>query len=192
MRTADEVLQTLKKLAGTRVLVGIPSTGANRLGEASPATQIENATLAYIHEMGSPANNLPARPFLRPGIENSQANWEPYLRQAAEAAFKGDAAGMDKALNAAGTVARDAVKAKITAGIPPPIKPQSMAQRRRHAGRPGLSKREQAKRAGQRAGYRGFYERYEAGVETSVPAGGVTPLIDTAQMLNSITYTVKS
>ncbi len=186
MPTADDIIKALTKLAATHVLVGIPSD-SHREDDA-----VSNALLGYVHEMGSPVNNVPARPFLRPGVEKSKDEWEPYMRQAAAAALKGDDGVMGRALDAAGQTAVDAVKDEITQGIPPPIKPESMAQRRRYQDRPELSARERRKRSGQREEYRGFYERYEAGIETKPSAGGVTPLVDTSQLLNSITYVVKT
>jgi hypothetical protein len=201
MPTPQDRIAALNKLASTRVLIGIPSDdparrltmaqeGANMMrGGTAGHPTITNAALGYIHEFGSPARNIPARPFLRNGVEDSQPKWENYMQQAATAAMEGKDDVMDKALNAAGETAVLAVKAKIVAGIPPPIKPATMAARARHSG--GSNAAERAERAATRAAYRGFHERYEAGLETSAAGAGVTPLIDTAQLLNSITYVVK-
>jgi hypothetical protein len=156
MPTADEIIALVNKLAQTKVLVGIPSTNIGR------DDAVNNALLGYIHEMGSPANNIPARPFLRPGITNSRDKWQPYLEQAAAAALQGNDGLMDRALNAAGTVAVSAVKNTITAKIPPPLKPATVRARRRHHGQPA----------------------------TAADIAGATPLVDTGQLLNSITYVV--
>jgi hypothetical protein len=195
MASPEDIARATKKLSRTRVLVGIPADTTERrmtayqeahnmLRGGKAPESINNAALGYIHEFGSPARNIPGRPFLVPGVKNSRGRWEKYLRQVAKAALEGQDGIMDRALNAAGQVAVDAVKATITAGIPPPIKPASMAARARHRLGGGAN-------AAAREAYRGFHERYEAGIETSVTGGGVTPLIDTAQLLNSITYSVE-
>jgi hypothetical protein len=154
MPTPDNILKALKKLGSTKVLVGIPS-GSNR--KEGP---IDNATLGFIHERGSPAQNIPKRPFLVPGVENSRDQWQPYLRAAATAALRGDDTSMTSALESAGAAARDAVKMRIIEKIPPPVTEQTV-RRSRSAGR----------RAGE--------------------VSGATPLVDTAQLLNSITYAVE-
>jgi len=156
MAIADELQKAVERLTKSHVLVGIPST---------PRTEgpIDNATLGWIHETGSPAANIPARPFLRPGVEESKDQWIPYMRQAAEAAITGDEGTMTNALNAVGTTAVSAVKNTITAKIPPPLQPATVRARR----------------------------RYRATPATAADIAGATPLVDTAQMINSITYVIK-
>src|SRR5262252_1539676 len=143
-------------LAHAQVLVGIPSdndtdkqdeTGGSPHTERRDDAPIGNAALGYIHEHGSPINNIPARPWLYPGVANSKSEWMRYMRQAADAAMRGDQSLMERAFHAAGMTAVSAVKARITAGIDPPV--------RRHRD------------------------------------PDHTALIDTAQMLNSISYIVR-
>ena len=69
---------------------------------------------------------------------------------------------MDKALHAAGTTAVSAVKNRIVAGLQPPLSPVTIARRR--ARTPSRQARSQS---------------------------DTTPLVDTAQMLNSISYVIK-
>ncbi len=156
----DAIMRALQKLAKLQVLVGIPSEKNTRTDGP-----IGNASLGYIHEMGSPARNIPARPFLKPGIENSKDKWTDYLEQACKAALAGKEGVMQRALEAAGQTAVNSVKGTITAGIPPPLKPATIAARKRHKGGKGLRK--------------------------ALAAGGATPLIDSGQLLNSITYVVR-
>lgn len=47
------------------VLIGIPMSTTER-----PDGEITNAELGYIHEYGAPEANIPARPFLIPGVES--------------------------------------------------------------------------------------------------------------------------
>jgi len=181
-----DVIKAIKELSRTSVYVGVPGLGTP--GQSPRADgKMTNASLAYIHETGSPAQNIPARPFLRPGVRDSKGKWSKYLNQAAEAALKGESGVMRRSLETAGQIAVSAVKNRITAGIPPPIKPATMAARARHRG--GKTKAQRAKRAAERAAYRQFHSRYKKGDDVLI--GGVTPLVDTAQLLNSITYVVE-
>lgn len=60
-----EMLQRLKKIQRTEILVGIPeSEAARKDGE------MNNPTLLYIHTKGSPLRNLPARPVIEPALED--------------------------------------------------------------------------------------------------------------------------
>lgn len=158
----SELTEALRKLALSKVMVGIPEDTATRTG----GELVNNATLGYIHEHGSPINNVPPRPWLQPGVAGSKDQWSEYLKQAGQLALEGKTASVDKALQAAGITAVSAVKARITAGIPPPLAPATVAARRRRS--------------------KGSSYRRKASTSSDV-----TPLIDTAQMLNSITYVIR-
>jgi hypothetical protein len=119
--------KAFRALTGLDVLVGVPAAEAPRDG----SVPINNATLAYIHENGSPAANIPARPFLVPGIRKGTPLFLSYLRQAAEAALEGNPGRMRRSLEAAGQIARDAVKREINSNVPPPLSEKTLAARRR-------------------------------------------------------------
>lgn len=170
----SELTEALRKLADSKVMVGIPSdderAGAPGAASGSDARRggdvMTNAALGYIHEHGSPAQGIPARPFLDPGVRNSRDRWLPYMQQAGQLAVDGKSAAVDRALHAAGTTAVSAVKATITAKIPPPLRPATVAARRRRS--------------------RGSKYR-----RLATKPDDTTPLIDTTQLLNSITYVVR-
>lgn len=127
--TVDKVkriARSLSTLPATQVLVGVPSEKAPR-EEGQPIT---NAELGYIHEFGSPESNIPARPFLFPGIRNATPRFEGYLRQGARAALDGNESGIGRALSAAGQVAASAVQTKITTGPFVPLAAATLAARR--------------------------------------------------------------
>jgi hypothetical protein len=86
----------------------------------------------------------------------------PYLKQAIEHALAGNASAVDRALNAAGLTAVAAVKNRIVAGLSPPLRPATVRARRR---------------------------RTKSRIATSPTH--VTPLVDTGQFLNSISYVVR-
>jgi hypothetical protein len=164
--TQDRVPQlqeAMRILGDSIVLVGIPMGAPAR---PAPDT-VGNAELLYIHEHGSPGNNIPARPSLNPGVRNSEARWRQPMLAAAHAALDGDPGEVQRHLSIAGMVAVAAVKNGIAAGIPPPLSPYTIARRRQRS--------------------RG--SKYRRKAKT---ASDVTPLIDTANMINSITYVVAS
>jgi phage gpG-like protein len=120
------VLRTVQEMAGKRVLIGIPAEKAARKGDA-----ITNASLGYIHENGSPARNIPARPFLKPGVEQAASKCAEVLGKFAKTAFN-NPSDIDKGLNAAGLIAQASVKKRIVSGEGfAPLKAGTIAARKR-------------------------------------------------------------
>ena len=112
------------------VLVGVPAEKAPREEDAR-GTPINNAALAYIHDNGCPAVNIPARPFMRPGIENARHDIESGFAKAASAALEGRTDDMMLQLNAVGIKAATAIRMKINTGPFLPIGAATIAARRR-------------------------------------------------------------
>lgn len=102
------ILKAIAKLGKRDVLVGIPQSTSSRPGEP-----INNAEVAYINDNGSPANNIPARAFLKPGIEQSKELIAKTLSVGADAALRGNAQAAEDALAKAGTLASNSVKRYI-------------------------------------------------------------------------------
>ncbi|GAA7770973.1 hypothetical protein RN01_29825 [Cupriavidus sp. SHE] len=127
-----EVLQSISGLVDKQVLVGIPDSAPERQDDEP----IGNAAIGYIQETGSPANNLPARPFLVPGVAAAEPKTLPKLQQAVEAALDGDLSRADKRMAGAGLEAQNSVRARINSGISPELKESTLANRRRR-GRTG-------------------------------------------------------
>lgn len=172
--TKDDVgklIASVQGLTAQQVLVGIPSTKAGR--KEGPIT---NAAIGYIHENGAPEINLPARPFLVPGVRESQDKWLPYLKAAALAAIdrKGIEA-VDAKLHSVGLIAQNAVKLRIRSGPFAPLSPATLRQR--------LAKL-QAKRG---------IDKISGKRWRDVTLNDVTIriLIDTAQLLNAVTYVIR-
>ncbi len=122
------------KLAGQEVLAGVPRDEAVRTSEE--AGEMNNATLAYIHENGAPAANIPARPFMRPGVEDVKDKVATEFKKAAASAVQGNEAEIDKRMNRAGLIVQSSMRARINEGPPPPLKPGTIAARKRR-GRTG-------------------------------------------------------
>jgi phage gpG-like protein len=118
------VHRAIDTLRNSRVMVGIPAEDADRKGG-----EITNAQLGYIHEFGAPEVNIPARPFLAPGVKGAREEITAQLKKAGQAVLAGNAEAVDRALNAAGIVAQNAARQKIQAGPFVPLKPATIYQR---------------------------------------------------------------
>jgi hypothetical protein len=173
----SKVFQAITKITGKQVLVGIPDNGQN-VRDDEP---VNNATIGYAMEFGSPASNVPARPFLIPGVKKSEKESLRQLRQACEAALNGNQPGMLQGLNRAGIVASNEVKHTINSNIPPPLAPSTIRNRYRQR----QTKRRESEQV------------YLDLVKNGAPPGaaqtdvGIVALVNTGQLRNSITYVVR-
>jgi hypothetical protein len=122
----SKVSKSIEALGRARVMVGVPSDKAPRSGDP-----INNASLAYIMENGAPEVNIPARPFLKPGIAAVQPQIAAGLKKAGEYALQGRADAVGREFHRVGAIGRDAVKRKITDGPFVPLKPATIAARKR-------------------------------------------------------------
>jgi hypothetical protein len=156
-----DITKALRDLSRKRVLVGVPQANNDRPGE-----RIGNAALAYIHNYGAPEANIPARPFMEPGIDAARPAITTAFEYATKAALAGDSAKVDANLDIAGIKAVNSITQIIQAGIPPPLAPATVRARRRRS--KGSSYRRLA-----------------------TTASDTTPLIDTSELLRSITYIVE-
>ncbi|UGB46995.1 hypothetical protein LQ772_06805 [Frateuria edaphi] len=135
--TADhlqDVVKAIHRLTGQEILVGVPQ--ANTLRRNDDQTSITNAEIGYLQETGSPAMNIPARPFLVPGVEAVQKQVTQQLEKGAHAALDGTQEQVDKAFHAAGLVAQNGVRHQINDGDFQPLAEATLAARRRR-GRTG-------------------------------------------------------
>jgi len=128
---SEKFFKATRELEQNQVLVGIPAEKAARDSEEAGGSAINNAALGYIHNYGMPTQNIPARPFLEPGIKDADKPITDHLGKAGEAALSGNPGGVLKNLTAAGIVAASSVKAKINTGPFVPLKPATLAARRR-------------------------------------------------------------
>lgn len=120
-----DIINAISKLAGKDVLVGIPDSDPDR--KDGP---ISNAQIGYIQETGSPANNLPARPFLVPGVAEVQAKCADRLQKGATNALSGNLSSAEASLTAAGLIAESSVKRKINSNIQPELAESTLEARR--------------------------------------------------------------
>ena len=115
-----EIMGKINELAQTAVMVGIPASSAGRSG--SP---INNATLGYIHENGSPARNIPARPWLAPVVNRLKDRAQAALQQAADFTLGNEPEKGRQQLEALGLTAVAALKNNITSGGDPAFAPNA-------------------------------------------------------------------
>ncbi len=108
--------KSIEALSKKRVLVGIPSEESTRVNDDGSVSPINNAALGYIQEHGSPANNIPERPFLVPGVQDSRAKTDSMFGKAGAKMLAGDESGCDMEFDKAGLTAVSSVKKKMAAG----------------------------------------------------------------------------
>lgn len=171
------IIRAINSLTQKDVLIGIPDSAPERTD-----TPITNAQIGYVMETGSPAHNVPARPFLVPGVADVQAECAERLKQGATAALDGNEAGAIRALNVAGTIAEQSVKKKIGSNIPPALSPETI--RNRHRSRQTQSMRKSEK---------DYLKAVDAGTDPAVAQSeaGIIPLINTGSLRNAITHVVR-
>ena len=118
-----DLLRRLAAVAQRDVLVGVPAGEARDDGPS-------NAEIGYQNEFGSPANNIPARPHLLPGVAAVQDKAAAKLTQAANAAASGRVSDAERHLHAAGLLAQNSVRRTLTTTAYRPLSERTLAERR--------------------------------------------------------------
>lgn len=108
--TPAELIKRVEDAAKADVLVGVPESTAPR---KDGKTKVNNAMLAAIHEAGAPSRNIPARPFMAPGIERVKDQLFKLFTAAAESIISGG--DTMPYLERIGTAARDSIRRYFTA-----------------------------------------------------------------------------
>lgn len=167
--TSDAMLA----LTEFEILVGIPEDTTERKNLDGSEEPVTNAAIAYIQDNGAPEKNIPARPFMRPGIEKALEPIINQLDRAAKAAMRGSLAGVERGFQGAGIAAERGIKNAIKEGIPPPLSERTLKARAAR-GRTGATLELEARARGE-----------EPGIEFA------TPLMDTGEMLQSIKHVIR-
>ena len=92
-----------------KVYVGVTAATTSR-----ETGSITNAALGYIHEFGSPARNIPARPWLAPGVNSNKPQIEKRLKGTANLALKGKPEEIAQQQNALGLETVSAVQSYMS------------------------------------------------------------------------------
>ncbi len=169
-----QLLARLEALARKQVLVGFPEGDQKSMRQEEPG--LTNASIAYIQDRGAPEANIPARPFMIPGVEAAAEQISSRMFAVARKAAKpdGDVVEVEDGLSRAGIAAVSAIRKRINEGIPPPLSDRTVAARAAR-GRKGAMW-EMAWRA--------------AGAPPGVDLA--KPLVDTGQLRNAVTYVIRS
>ncbi len=167
------LIKSLERLATLDVLVGVPEENADREDDGEKKEGITNASLAYIHDNGAPEVNIPARPFMVPGMNDAKPEITPVLVKMAQYAIAGNHLKVDEGFERVGMVCVKHIQKRITDGIPPPLSERTL-QARARKGRKGAQK-----------------ELDQRGQGLPPGMALAKPLIDTGEMLKSITYVTR-
>jgi hypothetical protein len=178
--TADNfrsIIDAINKLTNKDVLVGIPDSAPDRTD-----TPITNAQIGYVMETGSPAHNVPARPFLVPGVQDVQSECAERLGKAADAALGGSQQTAERQLSSAGMIASQSVKKKIGSNIPPALSPETIRNRNRSRQTQSMRKSE-----------KDYLKAIDAGTDPTQAqeAAGIVALVNTGSLRNAVTYVVR-
>lgn len=175
------VFQAIEELVGKEVLIGIPESKNSRQAVDGEAP-INNAALGYLHEFGSPAQNIPARAFLIPGVQKAEKPALYQLRKAADATLDGQPKKADQYLNAAGVVGSNSARNEISTANFAPLSPATIRNRHRQRGTKSMRESEQV-----------YLMLVSKGVDPGAAQTetDIRPLINTGQLRNSITYVVR-
>lgn len=183
VKKGPDVSAAFNDLLTRDVVVGIPS-GSARTPVQGSKTPVDNATLGYIHEFGSPEANIPERPFLIPGIEAVKDQIAAKLKDAIPKAIAGDRRAVQQALDSVGLIAQTAVRKRILSGPFQPLSEATLRARARRLTSAGkLSKSATAVQAREELASRA------AGADPS--SVNARPLYDTHSLFNSVTYIVR-
>ena len=172
-----DLLKAIRALTKSQVLVGVPDENAERRpveGEANPAN---NALIGYVQEFGDPAKNIPARPFLIPGVESVKDQIAAQMKKAGQDALSGNLKAIRQRMAKVGNDTAAAVVDKLETG---PYAPLSLATIKARARRG----RKNAKQ---------YLKLMNEGVPVDVldEVGLAQPLHDTGQLARSITYVIR-
>ena len=174
-------LESLEELVTKSVFVGIPSTAPLREPlPGEPSSPPNNAVIGYVMENGDPEHNIPARPFLVPGVKGVQPEIIARLKEISKCAMNSDISKVRSLRIQLGLFTQRAVQEKITEGPFAPLSEVTLEARARRKFGKGA--------AGSRRGAKIELARRAAGF--SAGTDFARPLIDTGQLRRSINFVV--
>ncbi len=179
-REWDRLRRAVDALGRVQVTVGIHGAdGARKDGEFT------NVQIGAVHEFGSPENKIPARSFIRAGIDEGADQ----IRQAGEELAQRVIDGTLRARQAAdqiGLFAVGHIQARMAQGLKPNLAHSTIMQRlaKSRKGRAALKALASAVRNPESKGAANKLAKF-AGV-----AAQIKPLIDTGQLRQSIAHKV--
>ncbi len=181
-------INDIVSLSGKKVLVGVPAKDDPR----KDGGKIGNAALAYIHDKGSPLNNIPARPFMNPGIAKEQEDINTHMLAAAKAQLNDNPEQVEMQLHKAGAKGRDGIKTVINdgEGFIPLSRETLLARTRKRKYLWKLTKEQRATLLETGVGTKGIEARRLMRANREIIMASMHPLIDTGALRNSINYVI--
>jgi hypothetical protein len=171
----NSVVRSIRGLGDMQVLIGIPQFASQRQNAGEP-TKATNALIGYVQEFGDASRNLPPRPHLVPGVMAEEVRSIEGLKRAGTFAVNGDYQATVRQMMAIGTRNVSSVKQIIRSKIPPPLAEATVVARLRRT----------------KAGRKRLTKMMQAGTDlASWGTQNLTPLIDTSDYINHITYVVR-
>lgn len=168
-----DVIKNIKTLTAKEVKIGVPADKAGRKPEdGEKGEPPNNAEIGMWMEFGVPEKNIPARPFLVPGVQAIKDKAIKRLKKAGEAAIDGKLDEVANQLASIGLEGAAAVQRKITDGPFAQLSDRTI-QARADRGRGGAKK----------------YLKQQAAGQTP-DADLVRPLMDTGALRQSISFVV--
>ncbi len=180
--TFDKMLQGLSQLAKVEVLVGFPEDTTQRT-EDSLDQSVTNASLGYIHDQGAPEANIPARPFMLPGMAAAQDAITDKLVQTMKAVSQNRGVSViERGLTQAGLLAKLSIQNTINEGIPPPLAPATIRGRAR-------ARQTTTRRASELQ----YMHLQGQGIDEDFLQGalGIKPLVNTGELRNAVNYVIR-
>jgi hypothetical protein len=168
---SPDLASHIEALTNKQVLVGVTADKTQR----QEGDGVTNATIAYLQDNGSPINNIPARPFMLPGLAAAEEKIKRIFKTGAEQILRGEQQSAEPVLLKVGLVLQAAIRGKINEGIPPPLAERTL-QERIASGRATV-------------GAQVELDRREQGLDPSTEFA--KPLVHTGQLRNSITFVIR-
>lgn len=177
-KSMEDIMRGLDALSSLEVLVGFPeATTERKEDEEDEKKDLTNAALGYIHDNGSPEVNIPARPFMAPGITAVKPKLIKIAKKMAKQVMEGqgDSATIaEQGYHAMGLVAQASIRNVINEGVAPPLADSTL-------------------RARAKKGSKGAKEELENRAKGLPPGMDLAkPLIVTGQLRNAVNYAVRN
>lgn len=189
MADPKKILALLKEIATNRIAVGIPAENANR-EHTEGKSSLNNATIAAIVNNGSPAQNIPPRPFMERGIKAASDLNKEYVADMLTAALLGDEAEVMRCREMIGQNTVNAIKLEMRDGSFTPLALSTIRARlrrtRNEETNAPLNKAERKAILAQEKKQRA--EGNFNGVKNSKGDQLYRPLYDTGELAGKITY----
>jgi len=172
------LMQAINQMASNEVLVGFPEASTDRKPEdpEDGPKDLTNAALGYIHDNGAPEANIPARPFMVPGIENAKTKIVKIAKHMGQAVLtaKDPQGAIEQGLHMMGLTAQASIRNVINDGIDPPLADRTV-------------------RARAAKGRKGAQQELDNRAKGLPPGKELAkPLVDTGQLRNAVNYVIRN